>query len=47
MPLFQTIRETARSTDARLIVIDNIAQCFAGNENIRAQGRRMKRAGGI
>jgi RecA-family ATPase len=37
MPLYQTIRETARSTGARLIVIDNIAQCFAGNENIRAE----------
>jgi RecA-family ATPase len=37
MPLFQTIRETARSTGAKLIVIDNIAQCFAGNENIRAE----------
>jgi RecA-family ATPase len=37
MPLFQTIRETARSTGTRLIVVDNIAQTFAGNENIRAE----------
>jgi RecA-family ATPase len=37
MPLYQTIRETARSTGAKLIVIDNIAQTFAGNENIRAE----------
>jgi RecA-family ATPase len=37
MPLYQTIRETARNMGAKLIVIDNIAQCFAGNENIRAE----------
>jgi RecA-family ATPase len=37
MPLYQTIREAARSTGAKLIVIDNIAQCFAGNENNRAE----------
>src|SRR4051812_27738944 len=37
MPLYQTIREAARSTGAKLIVVDNIAQCFGGNENIRAE----------
>jgi RecA-family ATPase len=37
MPLYQTIRETARSTGSKLIVVDNIAQCFGGNENIRAE----------
>ena len=37
MPLYQTIREAARSTGAKLIVVDNIAQCFGGNENIRVE----------
>jgi RecA-family ATPase len=37
MPLYQTIRETARSMGAKLIVVDNIAQCYGGDEIRRAE----------
>lgn len=36
-PAFGVLRETARATKAKLLVIDNAAHVFAGNENDRGQ----------
>lgn len=37
MPRFQWLLETAKAIGAKLIVLDNVAHFFAGNENIRNQ----------
>jgi len=37
MPRFQWLLDTAKAIGAKLIVLDNVAHFFAGNENIRNQ----------